>query len=148
MDTKALLRDDSQDEMYYDEVSTSEDGLPEKGMTKMIPGSSKFKQFLTPVLLCGSMTVVYSLILVAVVLKMQALRLQGPRLIQCKFLKFCSVHVANAIAAPARNAVQYEAHIFDMDPSIESPYFGEPSDKLDEAWNDLLQCEKAKTSIQ
>jgi hypothetical protein len=85
MDTKALLQDESQNEMYYDEVSTSEDGLPKKGMKKIISRSSKIKRFLTPVLLYGCITFVYSLILVAVVLKMQALRLQGPGLIYCKF---------------------------------------------------------------
>jgi hypothetical protein len=140
MDTKALLHDEAHEEMYYDEVSTSEDGLPEKGMTKMISSSSKLKRFLTPVLICGCITVVYSLILITVVLKMQALRLQGPGLIQCKFLEYRSIHDANNSAAPAREAVQYEAHVFDMDPSIESPYFGEPSDELDDAWNELLQC--------
>lgn len=140
MDSKALLHDESHSDMYYDEISTSEDGLSEKGARRLVSKTSIIKQLLRPTLLCGFITLIYSFVLVVVVLKMQALRLQGPALIYCKLSRrFCHAS-ANADTAPAREALQYEAHVFDMNPHIQSPYFGEPSDELDEAWNDLLQC--------
>lgn len=86
MDTKALLHDESQDEIYYDEVPVSDDGLPTEGMEKLVSKKPSFRRFLKPVVLYGFVTLLYSLILVAAVLKMQSLRLQGPGLIYCKLL--------------------------------------------------------------
>jgi hypothetical protein len=42
--------------------------------------------------------------------------------------------------APAREAVHYSATVFDVPGNVRSQYFGEPNDRLSEAWNEILKC--------
>jgi len=42
--------------------------------------------------------------------------------------------------APAQSAVRYEKVRFNATLVIDSPYNGEPSQQVDKAWSDLLQC--------
>jgi hypothetical protein len=83
MDTKGLLHDEPHGEVYDDERSISDDELYEKGMTRKISRSLELKRFLNPFLVWGTITFVYSLILISVVLKMRAFRLHGAGVIYC-----------------------------------------------------------------
>jgi hypothetical protein len=83
MDTKGLLHDEPQGEVYDDERSISDDELYEKEMTRNISRSLELNQFLKPFLVWGTITFVYSLILVSVVLKMRASKLHGAGIIYC-----------------------------------------------------------------
>lgn len=69
---------------------------------------------------------------------------QDRDLVYCKMFKYfshCGLQ-ADIYIAPAQTAVKYERVSFNATLVIDSPYNGEPSAKVDQAWTELLQCKK------
>lgn len=82
MDTESLLHEELKDGIFSSEPSISED----EAYDNIAPVSRclRWKRYIYSPLAYGIVTFVYSLILIVVVIEMQALRLKGPGLIDCK----------------------------------------------------------------
>lgn len=83
-----------------------------------------------PWLLYGAVAVLYSILLVTATLIFSAQRWQTLLL-----------HGAAVVDTPLRPAMQYEATKFQRGWKANYTLMGQPSPELDDAWDDILQCE-------
>ena len=87
-----------------------------------------------------AMVILYSTLFILIAWKDHAQHFHGPGLIFCMCGQSRSQNrISQVVAAPARDAVEYEKVTFNGSFIIDSPFTGVRRPEQDEVWHDLLQ---------